>query len=35
MIISQEQYNSLPIHLQKHFTPIGGGDGVSRNAHPT
>ena len=35
MKLSKTQYNKLPVELQEYFEPIGGGDGVSRNAHPT
>lgn len=35
MKISKEQWQKLPAELQDCFAPIGGGDGVSSNAHPT
>lgn len=35
MILTEEQYNKLPTELQKHFSSMGGDDGVSRNTHPT
>jgi hypothetical protein len=35
MKLSKIQYDKLPVELQEYFEPIGGGDGVSRNAHPT
>lgn len=35
MKLSKNQYDKLPVELQEYFEPIGGGDGVSVNAHPT
>jgi len=35
MKLSKKQYDKLPVDLQEYFIPIGGGNGVSANAHPT
>jgi hypothetical protein len=35
MIISEQQFKNLPVELREYFEPVGGGEGVSRNAHPT
>lgn len=35
MKISKQQLESLPIELRKYFKPIGGGNRVESNFHPT
>jgi len=35
MKLSENQFKNITVELQQYFMPIGGGEGVSRNAHPT
>jgi hypothetical protein len=27
--------NDIPEHIRQYFEPVGGGNGVGRNPHPT